>query len=208
MQQATYFSLASLISSRLTLQPADLTFHRSSTCMVFVPKSFCTAEIWCVQVVTLHFWAICAQLEKGKRSQSPVPDPPQDTVGPPGCLGTADSFSAFFQAEPPDSSISFPSVSIHPGLPCPRCRIWYFCSTSYCCCFPALWYVQVSLWGLSALEGVNSSFQFSVIVKFVWYSFQSCIQVIYDIEEHRVEDGALWNPTKWQVTNLKSLHSL
>ncbi|KAJ7425810.1 hypothetical protein WISP_20201 [Willisornis vidua] len=50
--------------------------------------------------------------------------------------------------------------------------------------------------GLSAFEGVNSSSQFCVICKLAHYSFQSCIQVIYeDVEEHRAQDGALWNST-------------
>ncbi|KAJ7400343.1 hypothetical protein BTVI_106306 [Pitangus sulphuratus] len=61
---------------------------------------------------------------------------------------------------------------------------------------PVLSFVQVSLQGLLAFEGVNSSSQFCVICKLAQYPFESCVQVIYeDVEEQRAQDGALWNPT-------------
>ncbi|KAJ7409914.1 hypothetical protein WISP_111569 [Willisornis vidua] len=48
----------------------------------------------------------------------------------------------------------------------------------------------------SASEGVKSSSQFYVICRLAQYPFQSCIQVIFeDVEEHKAQNGALWNPT-------------
>ncbi|RMC22439.1 hypothetical protein DUI87_00753 [Hirundo rustica rustica] len=49
--------------------------------------------------------------------------------------------------------------------------------------------MQISLQGLPAFKGVDSSSQFNVIGKLVFYSFQSHIQVIReDVEEHRAEE--------------------
>ncbi|RMC03534.1 hypothetical protein DUI87_20734 [Hirundo rustica rustica] len=45
-------------------------------------------------------------------------------------------------------------------------------------------------------QGVDSSFQFSVVSKLSSYSFESQIQAVNEDDEvHRAEDGHLWNPT-------------
>lgn len=67
--------------------------------------------------------------------------------------------------------------------------------------------------GLPALKGANSSFQFSVAGKYTWYSFESCMQVIYeDVEENRAKDGTYGIPlvTEYQpdVTSFLSYHSI
>ncbi|RMC19095.1 hypothetical protein DUI87_03699 [Hirundo rustica rustica] len=95
------------------------------------------------------------------------------------------------------SSISFSSLSIHPGLPHPRSRIQHFPLLKF------IWSVIAQtpdlsrslLQGLPPLEGVNIS-QFCIICKPAQYPIQSCVQVIYeDVEEQRAEDGALKNPS-------------
>lgn len=64
---------------------------------------------------------------------------------------------------------------------------------------PSLQFVQVSLQGLSVLEGVDNSSQFSVIGKLAECSIESYVQVVNeDGEECRAEDGALQNPTRDQ----------
>ncbi|KAJ7427533.1 hypothetical protein WISP_06198 [Willisornis vidua] len=62
--------------------------------------------------------------------------------------------------------------------------------------FDVVRFVDVSLQGLPAIKGFNSSSQFCVICKLAEYLFKSCIQIIYeDVEEHRAQDGALLNST-------------
>lgn len=55
-----------------------------------------------------------------------LPDAPQDRVCPPGCWGTADSYSTRTPSSLSTgllSSLLFPTMSIHPGLSCPRCNL-------------------------------------------------------------------------------------
>ncbi|KAJ7426119.1 hypothetical protein WISP_18855 [Willisornis vidua] len=50
--------------------------------------------------------------------------------------------------------------------------------------------------GLPSFERENSSSAFCVIWKLAQYRVQSCIEAIYeDIEEHKAQDGVMWNPT-------------
>ncbi|RMC12967.1 hypothetical protein DUI87_10494 [Hirundo rustica rustica] len=133
-----------------------------------------------------------------------VPDVPQDRVGPPGCQGTMTRVQL---ATDQDLQIPFHGTALQHLIPQsvrtsrvvpPQVQNLTLslvdlhlvgdCST--------LQFIEVSLQGLPASEGVSSSFRFCIIWELAQYPFQSCLQVIYeDVEEHGAEDGALCYPT-------------
>lgn len=95
-----------------------------------------------------------------------VPSVPQDTLGPPGWQGTADSYLAICQGP----QIPFRGTALQPHspvclLPHPRCGICHLTLLNFMFGCPALLIYQGYLQDLPAFEGVDSSSQFSVISK-------------------------------------------